>query len=267
MAEKLALIDKDLLLRLLSRRIPASAPSDPVLEKMERIDDQLQSALTDTKTPERQKSDNINRLLTSHDAFHKQYDSKFGVSPGGAGAAAAQSWANHWKNKTLDAAPPTQKKMTENLMDHIQSSNRMAWDAQGRLVVDGVTVPNTNILDLVHSIVRKRKKIPIPTGGDKFFNALNEINTPRELLPNAQLYSEAYSRPTGGVRRTSRRKKTSETPYGAGAAASTPGPTTSTPQKTSKKSKRKKRQHDLEALNASFFTPNTTAEKWEPLYN
>ena len=267
MAEKLALIDKDLLLRLLSRRIPASAPSDPVLEKMERIDDQLQSALTDTKTPERQKSDNINRLLTSHDAFHKQYDSKFGVSPGGAGAAAAQSWANHWKNKTLDAAPPTQKKMTENLMDHIQSSNRMAWDAQGRLVLDGVTVPNTNILDLVHSIVRKRKKIPIPTGGDKFFNALNEINTPRELLPNAPLYSEAYSCPTGGVRSTSRRKKTSETPYGAGAATSTPGPTTSTPLKTSKKSKRKKRQQDLEALNASFFTPNTTAEKWEPLYN
>ena len=85
MAEKLALIDKDLLLRLLSRRIPASAPSDPVLEKMERIDDQLQSALTDTKTPERQKSDNINRLLTSHDAFHKQYDSKFGASTGGPG--------------------------------------------------------------------------------------------------------------------------------------------------------------------------------------
>ena len=61
----------------------------------------------------------------------------------------------------------------------------MGWDASGRLVVDGVPVENTNVLDLVHSVTRPRK-VAAPAGAHIFLKTLAEINTPTELVPNAK---------------------------------------------------------------------------------
>ena len=181
MAEKLALIDKDLLIRLLSRNIPPAPPPNPVLKQMDRIDEQLQSTL-EQDTPERIKSQKINELLLKHDTFHKQYDNQFGMVQSVPPATAPLT--DPWRIKTVVTAPLRNKKITEGLLDHIKSSNRMQWDDDGRVVVDGTTIPGTNILDLVHSVTRKRTKAPIPEGSDKFLKILNEINTPRELVPN-----------------------------------------------------------------------------------
>ena len=217
MAEKLALIDKDLLIRLLGRNNPTQPPPNPVLEQMGRINDQLQATLDDSNTPERLKSQKINRLLASHENFHKQYDSQFAVPPTAkAGAVrptddvvdkSPDTPGDNWHIKTVSAAPPRQHKMTENLLDHIKSSKRMGWDRDGRLVIDGEIIPKTNIVDLIHSMIRRRKKIVMPTGGDKFFRVLNEINTPRELLPNAHHFNAPPSPSESASPRTPKMKK------------------------------------------------------------
>ena len=192
MAEKLALIDKDLLLRLLSResRGPPAPPPNPVLTHMDRIDQELQSTIDDSKTSGRLKTQKINELLSKHDTFHKQYDNQSGHSNqlGNVSNLGTPPSNDIWRDKTVVAAPPRTKKITEGLLDHIKSSNRMHWDNDGRLVIDGMSIPGTNILDLVHSMTRKRTKATIPVGSDQFLKVLNEINTPRELLPNVDFF-------------------------------------------------------------------------------
>ena len=49
-------------------------PANPVLKEMSRIDDELESTLQNSKTPDRVKSRKLNQLLLKHDNFHKQYD-------------------------------------------------------------------------------------------------------------------------------------------------------------------------------------------------
>ena len=195
MAEKLALIDKDLLLRLLSRHSNPVPPPDPVLKQIERINDQLQTTLESSDTPDRLKSKKVNELLVKHDTFRKQYENQSGYTiPQGPPPGTPQGTApdvDHWVKKTVSAAPPRSKKITEALLDHIRSSNRMRWDSDGRLVIDGTTIQGTNILDLVHGVTRRRTKAAVPEGTADFLNTLDAINTPRELVPNIDFLKTA----------------------------------------------------------------------------
>ena len=186
MAEKLALIDKDLLMRLISKNTPVLPPANPVLKEMSRIDDELESTLQNSKTPDRVKSRKLNQLLFKHDNFHKQYD-----QPAPPPALTTPTVADPWEIKTVNAAPLKNKKLTESLMTHLKLSNKINWDSQGRLIIDGVTYPSTNILDLVHGVTRKRVKAKVPEGTSEFIRALGSINTPQELAPNMEFLKNA----------------------------------------------------------------------------
>ena len=184
MAEKLALIDKDLLMRLLSRNVPPAPPHNPVLKQMERLDNQLQSTLESSNVSDRIKSRKVNELLFKHDNFNKQYENQIGPQIPIASQATASADRDAWTSKTVSTAPLKNKKITEALMEHIKSSDRLGWDGQGRLMIDGAPIQNTNILDLVHAVTRRRIKTKTPEGTSEFINVLDSINTPRELLPN-----------------------------------------------------------------------------------
>ena len=206
MAEKLALIDKDLLMRLISKNTPVLPPANPVLKEISRIDNELDSTLQNSKTPARIKSRKLNQLLFKHDNFHKQYD-----QPGSEGSTSASrvltapAVPDPWEMKTVNAAPIKNKKITEALMTHLKSSNRIDWDSEGRLIIDKTTYPNTNILDLVHGVTRKRIKAKVPEGAPEFIRALASINTPQELAPNMSFLKNA--KPQEGPRVPSKKNK------------------------------------------------------------
>jgi len=62
-------------------------------------------------------------------------------------------------------------------------STTISWEKTGQLVVDGTTVPNSNILDLLLLSMKpfpvKRWKLP---GLDEFLFALEKANVPRHLI-------------------------------------------------------------------------------------
>ena len=193
MAEKLALIDKDLLLRLLARTTNPEPPSNPVLKEMNHINEEIRTALDRDDVPDRIKTQKVNELLTKHDTFNRQFEnqqpslqnSSASVQNSSASFQTDGDTTDHWYTKTVAAAPLQNKRLTENLLDHIKTSKRLQWDRDGRIVVDGETIQDSNLLDLVHGVTRLRKKAPIPKGTNIFLKALSDINTPLTLLPNA----------------------------------------------------------------------------------
>ena len=59
----------------------------------------------------------------------------------------------------------------------------ITWDKTGQVKIEGETIPNSNISDLVSDAMRSRKDFN-PTGAKEFFQALSKLNVPKDLVRN-----------------------------------------------------------------------------------
>ena len=84
----------------------------------------------------------------------------------------------------IDSVPkPMQnraKLLIQKLKDH---SDVISWNDNGQLVLDGSTIPNSNIVDLVNDVMRKRKGFN-PEHSNTFAKALSKINVPEDYVRN-----------------------------------------------------------------------------------
>ena len=71
MAEKLALIDKDSLLKFLNRETNPLPPSNPILTEMKTINEELDTTLGNNDESDRIKTRKVNNLIAKHDIFKK----------------------------------------------------------------------------------------------------------------------------------------------------------------------------------------------------
>lgn len=70
------------------------------------------------------------------------------------------------------------------LMEHMHDHTNLSFDQQMRLTKNGEPVMNTNIIDIVNDLVRKRKNNPEAFGWQDVMFALKESNVPREAIGN-----------------------------------------------------------------------------------
>ena len=68
--------------------------------------------------------------------------------------------------------------------------DRITWDKSGQVKIEGETVPDSNISDLVSDAMRSRKGFN-PTGSKEFFQALSKMNVPKELARNQERWKQA----------------------------------------------------------------------------
>ena len=84
----------------------------------------------------------------------------------------------------IDSVPKTMqnraKLLIQKLKDH---SDVISWNDNGQLVLDGSTIPNSNIVDLVNDVMRKRKGFN-PEHSNTFTKALTKINVPEDHVRN-----------------------------------------------------------------------------------
>ena len=84
----------------------------------------------------------------------------------------------------IDSVPKTvqnhAKLLIQKLKDH---SDIISWSDNGQLVLEGSIVPNSNIVDLVNDVMRKRKGFN-PEHSNTFAKALAKINVPEDYLRN-----------------------------------------------------------------------------------
>ena len=58
----------------------------------------------------------------------------------------------------IDSVPKTMQNRAKLLIQKLKNhSDIMSWNDEGQLVLDGSTIPNSNIVDLVNDVMRKRK--------------------------------------------------------------------------------------------------------------
>ena len=86
--------------------------------------------------------------------------------------------------------PKTMKTRAETLLAHLKErGDVIMWDDMGQVLLDGVLIPKSNISDLVSDAMRPRKHFN-PVGVREFYNVLNKINVPKDLVRNERRWDE-----------------------------------------------------------------------------
>ena len=87
--------------------------------------------------------------------------------------------------------PKTMKTRAQALLERLKErEDVITWDDMGQVLLNGVLIPKSNISDLISDAMRARKHFN-PVGVREFYNVLNEINIPKDLVRNERRWSEA----------------------------------------------------------------------------
>ena len=84
--------------------------------------------------------------------------------------------------------PKTMKSRAEALLAHLKErGDIITWDDMGQVLLDGVLIPKSNmVLDAMRSCKHFN-----PVGVREFYNVLNKINVPKDLVRNEKRWDEA----------------------------------------------------------------------------
>ena len=82
----------------------------------------------------------------------------------------------------IDSVPKTMQNRAKLLVQKLKDHSDVISD-NAQLVLEGSIVPNSNIVDLVNDIMRKRKGFN-PEHSNTFAKALAKINVPEDYLRN-----------------------------------------------------------------------------------
>ena len=86
--------------------------------------------------------------------------------------------------------PKTMKTRAQALLERLKErEDVITWDDMGQVLLNGVLIPKSNISDLISDAMRSRKHFN-PVGVREFYNVLNEINIPKDLVRNERRWTE-----------------------------------------------------------------------------
>ena len=192
---ELALVDKDLLLKLLKQPQPPTPmvpPADPDLKQMVITGQNMDNVLkSQTMTPRSQR-DAYSELLAVKNLHGKRYaDEGFynndivTGNPLGGREAVEQSDGDIVVGKRNELTP-LQAERAKMLLKHlaVQDPNKISWDDEGNLTIYGRPLPGVTISNLVTQLSRNRL-------GDEtapeFVRLLPELNIPAQLIQNKKV--------------------------------------------------------------------------------
>ena len=82
--------------------------------------------------------------------------------------------------------PKTMRTRASALLERLKARpDVISWDDMGQVKIDGVFIPKSNISDLISNAMRSRKNFN-PIASQEFFNVLNNLNVPRDLVRNEE---------------------------------------------------------------------------------
>jgi hypothetical protein len=87
---------------------------------------------------------------------------------------------------TVRGIPKTMRTRASALLERLKARpDIISWDDMGQVKIDGVFIPKSNISDLISNAMRSRKNFN-PIASQEFFNVLNNLNVPRDLVRNEE---------------------------------------------------------------------------------
>jgi hypothetical protein len=87
-------------------------------------------------------------------------------------------------SEVLEGLPLRNMKSAKNLLTAIKKNTRLSWSDSGELVVDGMPIDGSNIIDLIHDFSRERRPHNPVTGAEVLAKALKKSHVPLEYVGN-----------------------------------------------------------------------------------
>jgi len=85
-------------------------------------------------------------------------------------------------NQILDSLPKNIRNKVRAILNHInQNGDYIQWNEKGEITIDGESIPNSQIVDLIKCCFYPYKDFT-PEGLEQFKVALSKINTPQTLI-------------------------------------------------------------------------------------
>lgn len=85
------------------------------------------------------------------------------------------------EREVMDSVPRKMQRKAERILQRLQHNPELKWNSQGEIEFQGQLVKNSNLVDLVNDVLRKRKNFE-PRGWKTFATALQRINIPQDLI-------------------------------------------------------------------------------------
>lgn len=184
-AKKMALVEPRLL-----EGLQHQLPLPPVVKAMTSLDQDMQSVLIRQELPLDDKVKLYNQVLQRYATFKDQHEAAMHApirvkmvetAPQENAPREEQKEPDTIEREVLESIPKTLKKKGQLLIDRVKNTPHLGWNDKGELVYKDQVVENTNVADLIHDVLRRRKR-PGPRGWQTFARALKESNVPQELI-------------------------------------------------------------------------------------
>jgi hypothetical protein len=153
-------------------------PARPVDETLDNLDAQMSKILKSYNIPTDVKVKQYNQVLQRYMFLKNERNKPIELEIAGY----ASGPTIH--EQVLKGLPDSKQNLGRLLLDFITRQSNIAIENNGELSINGSQIPNSNIIDLVHDLVRDRKNRPPPTGSEALMKTLKQANMPIEYIGN-----------------------------------------------------------------------------------
>ena len=204
---KMALVDPRLLKSLRENPTPLPHPTSNAIDTTLRdLDAEMTSILDRSDADVSEKVRLYNRALLRYNDMTKARAAKpIRVVVAEKKEASASAATVGEPTDVVGTLPKTLQTEGRQLLSRLST---VAWNERGELMHEGVAIPGSNAVDLVHDLLRKRKTSD-PVGWQQFANQMRAANIPMELVGNVT--RRRYIQEKRGKRTPQKRKSTPET--------------------------------------------------------
>jgi hypothetical protein len=169
-------------------------PTPPVVTKLHELDEKMTDVLHDPIGNIEEKIRAYQQILQRYQTYREQYNME--PTPQKASTSSSSSSSSSspsavvipdMTTHVVQSLPDSHQPKARELMEHLKNDPVLSYNKEGRLVYRGSEVPESNILTLVHDVVRHTNRAA-PSGWNVFAQGLKESSIPLKLVGNKTRY-------------------------------------------------------------------------------
>lgn len=170
--KKMVLVPYDFMEKINSQRTP-------LLSQISHLETEMQKIMSDKTIPADVKVKLYNQVLHKHSTLQSEHTKPVQLEI---------SNNKDIKNDTLlrelqERMPKSKQSQVKRLIKTIMDNGNIKWNDRQEVIIDGTTLPNSNIESLVDFATRDVKGEP-PSGWTNFLKWLADVNVPPSALGN-----------------------------------------------------------------------------------
>ena len=177
--KKMALVPHSMVAKMMeAQRDQQQLVTDSPLIQLSSLDQQLKEVLDSTE-PSDIKAKKYGQILQTYSSIRNK--AVYRPIPPDVSEPATHNWLNGLAASYINKG--------RILKEHVEKNPDLQWNDKNEIFYKGNRIPGSNVVDLIHTFVKKSKNQP--TGWQEFGKALLDNNVPRTAIANDNLLARA----------------------------------------------------------------------------